>query len=113
MPYSLNKMVKFDDILFWILISMTIAVALWLLAGSPTEIGAIIAVALFVATSEILIWKHLFYIDRSNKINLSKIDKNISVGFIKFKSDINIKFLEIDNKLDKIQEIMANKRYKK
>lgn len=109
MPYFLNKMVKFDDILFWILILMIIAVALWLLSGSPTEMGAIIAVALFVATSEILIWKYLFYIDKNNKINLSKIDKNTAISFIKLKNNMDNKFLMVNNKLDKIQDRLITK----
>ena len=56
-----------------------IALALWMLSGSPTNTSAIIALAVFVAGSEIVIWKHLF-----------SIDKKTALGFEKVKSEIQL-----------------------
>ena len=69
---------EIKNIIFWVLIFLIIATALWLLHGSPAESSALIAVALFVAASELLIWKNLFNIDKKN-----------SIGFIKIKNEIN------------------------
>ena len=75
----LDKMVKIEDVVFWITILAIIAIALWLLSGSPPETNALISIALFVAVSELMLWKFLF-----------KIDKNTSVRFVKVKGDFNI-----------------------
>ncbi len=92
MEIKVQGKLKLEDIVFWILISAIIAVALWLLSGSPPEANAIIAVALFVAASEILIWKNLF-----------KIDKKTAIGFEKIKNNIDNKFSEIHNELNEIK----------
>ncbi len=84
--------IKLEDIIFWLLIIAIIAIALWLLSGSPPETNALIAIAVFVAASEILIWKNLF-----------KIDKKTAIGFEKIKNNINSKFSEIHNELNEIK----------
>jgi len=102
MDYFLNKMkteynykhkITFEDIMFWIIIAGMIGIALWMISGSPTEMGAIIGIVTFAAASDILIWKSLF-----------KIDKNTAIGFTKIKGEfnnINYKLNEINNKLSK------------
>jgi len=73
--------IKIEDIVFWVIIFLIIATALWLLFGSPPETDALISIALFVAASELLIWRKLF-----------DIDKKTAVGFEKVKSELkNIK----------------------
>ena len=89
------RKMKLSDIIFWILILAIIAVALWMLSGSPTETGAIIAVAVFVAASEILIWKNLF-----------DVDKRTAIGFEKIKNDISILRNEINNQLNGIRNLI-------
>lgn len=80
-------MVRIEDIIIWILILAIIAIAIWLLSGSPTETNALISIALFIATSEILLWKKVF-----------SIDKCAAVGFAKVKGKLNV----IENKIDNI-----------
>jgi len=48
-----------------------------LLSGSPVETNALISIAIFVATSELLLWKKIF-----------GIDKDIAVSFTNLKRDI-------------------------
>ncbi len=84
--HYLDKMIKIEHIIFWIAILAIIAIALWLLSGSPPKTNAIISVALFVAVSELTLWKFLF-----------KIDKKTTVGFINVKKDMNINQLKIKN----------------
>lgn len=69
---------KLENLLLWILILLTISIALWKIFGSPTDTASLIAIALFIAGSEILLWKQLF-----------KIEKNVSIGFIKLKQELN------------------------
>ena len=84
---------KIEDIVFFVLIAAIIGIALWLLSGSPPDSDAIITLGLFVAASELLIWRNMF-----------AIDKKTAVGFMKIKNDMDRGFLEVNNKLDKILE---------
>ena len=86
---------KISDIVFWLIIAGIIGIALWLLSGSPTEIGAIIGIATFVGASEILLWKALF-----------QVDKRTAVGFIKMKSDLENKHEDIKRELLEIKGMM-------
>lgn len=88
-------MVRIEDIVFWILIILIIATALWLLHGSPAESSALITLALFVATSEVLLWKALFKIDRKTSIEFVKLDKSLAISFIKIKNDMHNKHNEL------------------
>ncbi len=89
----LDKMVKIEDIIFWMIIIAIIAIALGLLKGSPPETNALISLALFITASELMLWKTLF-----------KINKNTPIEFIKVKNDINNRFDKIENKLDKLKK---------
>lgn len=69
--------IKIEDIMFWIIILLIIATALWLLSGSPGETDALISIALFVAASELLIWKKLFSIDKRTAISFEKVKSDL------------------------------------
>ena len=60
-------MVKIEDIVFWILIALIVGVVIWKLVGSPTNTATLISLTLFIAGSEILLWRNLFKSD--NKPN--------------------------------------------
>lgn len=87
--------IRIEDIMFWILIALIVGVAIWLLSGSPTDTSAIVAVAVFLAASEILIWKSIF-----------KMDKRTSVGFEKVKSDIKILKKDLSYQLNEIKSLI-------
>ena len=89
--------IRFKDIIFWLLILAIIGIALWLLSGSPTEANAIISVALFIAASEILIWKNLFNIDKKTAVGFEKIRNDINI----MTNDMNNRFNELNSKLEK------------
>jgi membrane protein implicated in regulation of membrane protease activity len=91
--------ITIEDIVFWIFIAAIIGIALWLLSGSPPEINAIISVALFVAASEILLWKQFF-----------KVDKKTEVEFMKIKSDMDKGFNKINNRLESIENLIKKKK---
>ncbi len=70
---------KAEDIVFFIVIGLALFVLLWLLHGSPTLDNALISIGTFIITSEVLLWRKYF-----------EIDKSVSNGFTKVKSDFEI-----------------------
>ena len=68
---------KLEDIVFWFIIAALIGLAFWLFRGSPTTESAIISVAVFVATSEMLLWRKMF-----------EVEKKTAVSFAWLKSDV-------------------------
>ncbi len=89
--------IKIEDIVLWIVILFIIGIGVYLLikTNSPIEVDALISLTLFVAASELLIWRSLF-----------KMDKKVACGFIKMKSDMSkmenkmiLKLNNIENKL--------------
>jgi len=82
------RKIKLENIAFWILILAAVGVAIWLLIGSPTIEQGLLMITIFIATSEILLWKALF-----------RIDKKSAVGFEKVKS----RFDKIDYQLNEIK----------
>ena len=90
--------IKIENIVFWILMAVIIGIAVWLLIGSPTDTSAMISISVFIAASEILIWRNIF-----------NIDKKTTIGFERIKNDINTKFKELHSKLENIENL-ANKK---
>lgn len=89
---------KTEDIVFFISIGLALFVLLWLLHGSPILDNALISIGTFIITSEVLLWRKSF-----------EIDKNVSIGFMKVKSDferINDKLENIKGKLDHIEDLI-------
>jgi len=90
---------RIENIMFWILIALIAGTAIWKLFGSPTDTAALISIALFMAGSEILLWKTFF-----------AMDKKVSIGFIKMKNDLDNKLRKIDNKLENIENSVRRSR---
>lgn len=86
---------KIEDILLWIIIALLILLAIWKLIGSPTDTASLIAIALFVAGSEILLWKSIF-----------STDKKISIGFIKIRNDIK----SLNDKIGNIESLIRRNK---
>ena len=93
MEIKYKPKIKFEDIMFWIVITGMIGIALWMLSGSPTEVGAIVGIITFAAVSDMLIWRKVF-----------SIDKNTTIGFMKVKHSMEKNHLEIINKLDNMNK---------
>jgi len=86
--------IRMEDIIFWVLITLIVGIAIWKMIGSPTDTTALISITLFIAGSEILLWKAFF-----------SIDKKTAVGFMKLKNDIDNKHNELKSML------MKNKKW--
>ena len=72
-------MIRIEDFLFWIVIFFIVGISLWLLSGSPGLEGALVAVGLSVATSEVLLWKKLFSIDKKTAVGFVRVSKDFEV----------------------------------
>ncbi len=86
---------KAEDIVFFFVIGLALFILLWLLHGSPTLDNALVSVGTLIITSEFLLWKKYF-----------EIDKNVSVGFVKVRNDLE----KINEKLINIEELIKNRR---
>ena len=85
---------KAEDIVFFIVIGLAIFVLLWLLHGSPTLSNALVSVGMFIITSEVLLWRKYF-----------EIDKKISIGFVKVKTELE----KINERLMNIESLIKEK----
>ncbi len=86
------------DIIFWILILAAIGVAIWLVVGSPTIETGLLMIVIFIAGSEILLWKTLF-----------NIDKKTCIGFVRLKSDVNNLKNELNTQLGNIENLIKRR----
>jgi len=105
-------MVRLEYVIFWILILSVIGIALWLAFGSPEFNSSLIAIAIFVASSVIFLWKALFAIDKRNAVGLIKVDKKTALGFERVRSDfrgVNNKLSNIERDVNEIKNILKNK----
>lgn len=83
-----------DSALFWVPLALMLLLALWLMLGSPTDTETIIVLVVFVAGSELALWRSHF-----------EFDKKASVGFAKVNKDIE----DIKDKLDSITKALEKK----
>ncbi len=82
--------ITIEDIVFFIFIAIIVGTSLWLMSGSPSEMNAIISIGIAVAGSELLIWKYIF-----------NMDKKTAISFAISRSEINNRFDNLDNNINK------------
>jgi len=82
---------KAEDIGFWIFILAALFIILWKLFGFPSLENTVITVGLFVVSSEFMLWRKYF-----------DIDKKTAVSFVRLKNDIG----NMSNKLDNIEKLI-------
>ncbi len=91
--------VKIEDIIIWVAIAIIIGIALWKLVGSPTDTAALISITLFVAASELALWRKIYHVERK-----------VEVGFMRVKSEIDLLKNDINHRFDKIETLIRRKR---
>ena len=94
--YKMSTRDIINNILFWTLIILIIWIAIWKLIGSLTDTAALVTIALFVVSSELLIWKALFRIDNKNY-----------KGFMKIKNTLDKQTNLINNEISHIRRDMG------
>lgn len=97
-------MVRAEEIIFWILILVIIGIAIWLAFGSPGFETSLISIVIFVAISEILLWKFLFSYDKKTSLGFEKVK-------LEFKS-MNNKLENIGNNINEIRDSLMRKKRK-
>lgn len=95
---KMKMKLKPEDIMFWILIMLIVGVAIWKLVGSPTDTATLIAVILFFASSELLIWRKMF-----------EIEKKTAVSFIKIGNELKEDIHNLDMKIEKLNTFVTRK----
>ena len=88
---------KAEDIVFFISIGLALFVLLWLLHGSPMLDNALISIGTFIITSEVLLWRKYF-----------EMDRNMMVGFYKVKNDFDKLNYKLDVELKYIKDGLVN-----
>lgn len=101
--------VTIEDIVFWIIILFIIGIALWLLHGSPTDTGAIISIGLAFASSELLLWKKFYGIDKRIALSFMKLRSDFDKKFIQIENNINKRLITIENTIEKNNLTILNK----
>ncbi len=106
MPYLDKMEIKIEDIIFWIIIIITVSVVIWILHGSPPIENSFPSLIAFIIASEVLLWKAIY-----------KIDKRTSNGFMKIKTDLklirydmNNKLNETNHRLDSIESLIRRRK---
>jgi len=87
--------VKIEYVVFWLLIAMIVAIVIWKLFGSPTDMATFISILTLITASEIVIWKTLF-----------KIENKATIGFMKIKNRIDSLEHNINDKFNNIENLM-------
>jgi len=88
---------KIRDMLFWILILIAIGVAIWLMVGSPTIEEGLLIIVISLSSSEILLWKSLFKIDKRTAVGFERVKSRIKI----LENNINIQFSEVKDLIKK------------
>src|SRR3989344_2840724 len=107
--------IKFDDILFFIIIGLIVFVALWLLYGSPTLDSAVVSVGVFTATSELMLWRKYFDMDKKTAVSFIKMKndvENLNKGqkeMSKKLDNVDKKLNHMDKKLNSIEKLIKSK----
>ena len=92
---------KAGDIVFWLIIAALIGLAFWLFRGSPTTESAIVSVAVFVATSEMILWRRTFTMDKNTAVSFARLKNDIT----HVRSDVQI----IKNDMGDITKMMKKR----
>ena len=84
----MEKSIKLEDILFWLLIMGIIAVVIWMLHGSPPTENGLLIITIFVATSEVLLWRVMFNTEKKSIIGIERLDKKSAISFERVRNQL-------------------------
>ena len=84
----MEKSIKLEDIIFWLLIIGIIVVVIWMLSGSPPTENGLLIITIFVVTSEVLLWRVMFNIEKKSIIGLERLDKKTAISFERVKNQL-------------------------
>ena len=104
---GLHKMkIKTEDIIIWTAIIIIIAIAIWKLVGSPTDTAALISITLFIAVSELSLWKKMFLVEKKTEVGFMKVKENINL----LRNDLKHYLNNTNQRLDNIENLIRKNK---
>ena len=97
--------IKIEDIVFWVALAIIVGIAIWKLVGSPTDTAALISIALFVAMSELALWKKLYGIEKRTEVGFMKVRSELNL----LRNDLNHHLNNINKRLNDLKNLIKNK----
>lgn len=81
--------ITIEDAMILLMIVAIVGVGLWMLVGSPSELQAIMAVAMFFGSAGLFVLKKTFSVENNFNKKLFKLDKNTSMRILKKQDVLN------------------------
>jgi len=98
--------IKTEDIIIWTAIIIIIAIAIWKLVGSPTDTAALISITLFIAVSELSLWKKMFLMEKKTEVGFMKVKENINL----LRNDLKHYLNNTNQRLDNIENLIRKNK---
>ena len=95
-----------EDIIFLIAIAIIVGIAIWKLIGSPTDTAALISITLFVAISELALWKKIYGVEKKTEVGFMKVRGKLNL----LRNDLNHHLNNISKRLDNLEDLIKRKR---
>lgn len=68
---------KIEDVALWIFLLAALAIIIWLLHGSPTLEQALVSLVVLLLSSEFLLWKKYYEVDKSTAVAFTTVKNDI------------------------------------
>ncbi len=101
-PIQTSKKIKIEDIIILIAIAIIVGIAIWKLVGSPTDTAALISITLFVAASELALWKKVYFVEKKTELGFIKVRGDISL----LRNDLKHYLKSTSQRLDNIEKLI-------
>lgn len=88
-----------EDIVIWVLIVATLAIIIWKLFGSPSDLATTLTLSLFIIGMITAIGK-----------KTHSIDKETSKGFLKVKHDLETMKKDVNHGFDNLEKLITKKK---
>lgn len=69
--------IKIEDIVFFAILSAVLAIAFWLLHGSPALENALVSFVVLIIMAEFMIWKKYFEVDKKSAVTFTKLRSSV------------------------------------
>ena len=102
--------IKTENIVFWILIIIIIAIIIWKLFGSPTDLATYLSIFSIMTALIISIWKGIYNLDTKLNNKITSLDRKTSMSFMKLKNDLDNNFTKVNERLVNIGGLIKKKK---
>ena len=102
--------VKIENIVFWILIIIIIAIIIWKLFGSPTDLATYLSIFSIMTALIISIWKGIYNLEIKLNNKITRLDRKTSMSFMRLKNDLDNNFTKVSDRLGTIENLIKRKK---